>query len=233
VLKLHPSRDRIALDLGWLHQHQTFPVARPHPGWFGLRVINEDRIAPGSGFGLHGHRDIEIISYVLAGSLAHRDDLGNITVVPAGDVQRMSAGTGIRHSEFNPDPAAATQFLQIWLEPATSGITPSYEQMTLHRGDSKGRFQLVASPREVDGSLRIHAHAWLYIGRFDGRETGSLPFQGERRGYVHMVSGTAIVNGRSASAGDGVFLLDEQEIGVERGRHAEVIAFDLGRGQTP
>jgi redox-sensitive bicupin YhaK (pirin superfamily) len=196
-------------------------------GFGNLRVINEDRIAPGTGFGKHGHRDMEIISYVLSGELAHQDTLGNVKGIPPGDVQRMSAGTGVQHSEFNHAKDQTTHFLQIWIEPNVTGIAPSYEQKTFSESGKRGRLQLVASPDGAVGSVLIHANARMYAGLFDGAESFSLPLDAARKAYVHVVRGELEVNGTRLAAGDAAKLERETQLALSAGKHAEVLVFDL------
>jgi redox-sensitive bicupin YhaK (pirin superfamily) len=210
MLTLRKSQDRGYADHGWLKSYHSFSFAGyydpRHMGFGNLRVINEDRIAPGTGFGTHGHRDMEIISYVLSGELAHKDTLGNVKGIPPGDVQRMSAGTGVQHSEFNHAPSATTHFLQIWIEPDQTGITPGYEQKTFADADKRGQLRLVASPDGAQGSVTIHASARLYAGLFDGGEAFSLPLDPARKCYVHLVRGSLWVNGQALDAGDAALI---------------------------
>jgi len=231
MLTLRKSQERGYADHGWLKSFHSFSFANyydpQHMGFGNLRVINEDRIAPGTGFGTHGHRDMEIISYVLEGNLAHKDTLGNVKGIPPGDVQRMSAGTGVQHSEFNHAPDQLTHFLQIWIEPNVTGIPASYEQKTFPDSEKRGRLRLVASPDASDGSVLIHADARVYAGLFDGDEHFSLPLAAGRKGYVHVVRGQIDVNGKRLSAGDAAKLEDETRINLSSGNTAEVLVFDL------
>jgi len=231
MLTLRKSGERGYADHGWLKSFHSFSFANyydpRHMGFGNLRVINEDRIAPGTGFGTHGHRDMEIISYVLAGSLAHKDTLGNVKAIPPGDVQRMSAGTGVQHSEFNHASGETTHFLQIWIEPNTAGIAPSYEQRTFPDAQKRGRLRLVASPDGAEGSVRIHADALMYAGLFDGSETFRLQLDPKRKGYVHVVRGELQVNGQRLVAGDAAMLEHEPLITLDAGKAAEVLVFDL------
>ncbi|WP_326534152.1 pirin family protein [Pseudorhodoferax sp.] len=231
MLTLRKSADRGHADHGWLKSHHSFSFAGyydpAHMGWGNLRVINEDRVAPGKGFGTHGHRDMEIISYVLEGNLAHKDTLGNVKGIPPGDVQRMSAGTGVMHSEFNHAPDQTTHFLQIWIEPAKNGIAPSYEQKRFGAEDKRGRLRLVASPDGAEDSVTVHADAALYAGLFDGAETAMLALDPARKGYVHLVRGELTVNGQRLAAGDAALLADESTLRLADGKDAEVLVFDL------
>jgi redox-sensitive bicupin YhaK (pirin superfamily) len=231
MLTLRKSGERGYADHGWLKSFHSFSFANyydpEHMGFGNLRVINEDRIAPGTGFGTHGHRDMEIISYVLQGNLAHKDTLGNIKGIPPGDVQRMSAGSGVQHSEFNHAKDQTTHFLQIWIEPNVTGIPPSYEQKTFSEGDKRGRLRLVASPDAADGSVLIHADARVYAGLFDGDEQATLPLLPGRKGYVHVVRGEIGVNGQRLAAGDAAKLAAEAQVSLAHGKAAEVLVFDL------
>lgn len=231
MLSLRKSGDRGWADHGWLKSFHSFSFAEyydpQHMGFGNLRVINEDRIAPGTGFGTHGHRDMEIISYVLEGELAHRDTLGNVVAIPPGDVQRMSAGTGVRHSEFNHAKDQTTHFLQIWIEPNVTGIAPSYEQKSFAEADKRGRLRLVASPDGAEGSVLIHADARLYAGLFNGAESAAVPLDPARKTYVHVVRGQIEVNGQRLQAGDAAGLQGESSLSLGAGQAAEVLVFDL------
>jgi len=231
MITLRRSQERGYADHGWLKSFHSFSFAGyhdpAHMGWGNLRVINEDRIAPGTGFGKHGHRDMEIISYVLEGELAHQDSIGNVKGIPPGDVQRMSAGTGVVHSEFNHAKGETTHFLQIWIEPNVVGIPPSYEQTTIPEDEKRGKLRLVASADGRQGSVTIHADAKVYAGLFEGAQTARIALDPGRKGYVHLVRGRLDVNGRSLAGGDAALLEDESSIEVANGRDAEVLVFDL------
>ena len=231
MLQIRRSSARGHADHGWLDSFHSFSFADYYdPAWMGwgnLRVINEDRIAPGTGFGTHGHRDMEIISYVLAGELAHKDSMGNVKGIPPGDVQRMSAGTGVRHSEFNHAPNATTHFLQIWIQPSVTGIPPSYEQTSFAEADKRDRLRLVASPDGRDGSVTIHADARMYAGLFNGAATASLLLAAGRKAYVHVVKGAIAANGQRLGGGDALALADEAEVTLADAADAEVLVFDL------
>ena len=231
MLTVRKSQERGHADHGWLNSFHSFSFAGyydpNHMGFGNLRVINEDRIAPGRGFGTHGHRDMEIISYVLSGELAHKDSMGNIKGIPPGDVQRMSAGTGVQHSEFNHADGQTTHFLQIWIEPNVGGIPPSYEQKTFPDGQKRGALRLVASPDGRDGSVTIHADACLYAGLIDAQETVDKALDPARKTYVHLVRGTLQVNGQALSAGDAAMMEGESSLSLTEGRDAEVLVFDL------
>ena len=231
MLTLRKSDDRGYADHGWLKSFHSFSFAGYHDplhmGFGNLRVINEDRIAPGTGFGTHGHRDMEIISYVLEGNLAHKDTLGNVKGIPPGDVQRMSAGKGVQHSEFNHADDRPTHFLQIWIQPNVTGIPASYEQKTFAESDKRGRLRLVASPDADQGSVTVHADARLYAGLFDGAEAATLPLDPKRKSYVHLVRGELDVNGSKLAAGDAARLENESALKLSNGKQAEVLVFDL------
>ena len=231
MLTLRKSQDRGYADHGWLKSHHSFSFAGYHDprhmGFGNLRVINEDRIAAGKGFGTHGHRDMEIISYVLEGNLAHRDTLGNVKGIPPGDVQRMSAGTGVQHSEFNHAQDQTTHFLQIWIQPNVTSIAPSYEQKSFADSEKRGRLRLVASPDAAEQSVTLHADARIYAGLFDGGEKAAIQLDGKRKTYVHLVRGELQVNGTKLAAGDAALLHNEATLTLDNGRTAEVLVFDL------
>ncbi len=231
MITIRKSGERGFADHGWLKSFHSFSFAGYHDprhmGFGNLRVINEDRIAPGTGFGTHGHRDMEIISYVLSGQIAHKDTLGNVKGIPPGDVQRMSAGTGVQHSEFNHAPNETTHFLQIWIEPNVTGIPPSYEQKTFATAEKQGTLRLVASPTGENGSVTIHADARLYAGLLDGDQSCGLALDAARKSYVHLVRGALQVNGQKLTAGDAALLSNESHLDLANGENAEVLVFDL------
>jgi redox-sensitive bicupin YhaK (pirin superfamily) len=231
MLTIRKSLDRGHADHGWLNSYHSFSFAGyydpRHMGWGNLRVINEDRIAPGTGFGTHGHRDMEIISYVLSGELAHKDSMGNIEGIPPGEVQRMSAGSGVMHSEFNHAEGQQTHFLQIWIEPNVRGIEPGYEQKRFDDAQKRGQLCPVASPDGAQGALTIHADATLYAGLFDGAESATLVLDPARKAYVHLVRGALEVNGVALSAGDAALIEKEPVLSIAKGHQAEVLVFDL------
>ena len=231
MLTIRKSKDRGYADHGWLKSFHSFSFAAyydpQHMGWGNLRVINEDRVAPGTGFGTHSHRDMEIISYVLSGELAHKDTLGNVRGIPPGDVQRMSAGTGVQHSEFNHAPNDTTHFLQIWIEPNVTGMAPSYEQKTFLESEKRGALRLVASSDGAQGSVTIHADARVYAGLLDGAQTVELALNSNRKAYVHLVRGELDVNGQRLSAGDAALMEGESRLALSCGKDAEVLVFDL------
>lgn len=225
------SSERGYADHGWLKSFHTFSFADyfdPEHVEFGpLRVINEDRVRAGKGFGTHGHSDMEIISYVLSGELAHKDSMGNGSTIRPGDVQRMSAGTGVRHSEFNPSPSNDVHFLQIWIQPNVRGIEPSYEEKRFSTEEKRGCLRLIASPDRAEGSVLIHQDARVYAGLFDGAESAILNVKPGRRIYVHVARGAITANGAALEAGDGLKLTDTTTLKLESGRDAEVMVFDL------
>jgi redox-sensitive bicupin YhaK (pirin superfamily) len=230
-MQIRRSQERGFADHGWLKSYHSFSFANyydPHfMGWGNLRVINEDRVAPGMGFGTHGHRDMEIISVVLSGELAHQDSMGNVETIPAGDIQRMSAGTGVTHSEFNHSQNTETHFLQIWIEPSKRGISPSYEQITLPPEEKAGQLKLIASPEGTQGGLSICADARLFIGQFDGNQSARWTVASARKAYLHLIRGRLSVNGLTLSGGDGLLIDTENEIVMENGDRSELLLFDL------
>ena len=231
MMELRRSEDRGHANHGWLDSFHSFSFADyhdpAHMGFGSLRVINEDRVQPGMGFGTHGHRDMEIISYVLDGALEHKDSLGNGSVIRPGDVQRMSAGTGVRHSEFNPSAREGVHFLQIWIEPAQRGIAPGSEDKRFDAASKRGQLRLVASPDGREGSVTIHQDARVFAALLDGAETATHALAPGRRGYVHVARGEVTANGHGLKAGDALKLAGEPEIRLAEGRNAEIIVFDL------
>jgi redox-sensitive bicupin YhaK (pirin superfamily) len=231
MIALRPAGERGHADYGWLDSWHSFSFAGyrdpAHMGFGPLRVINEDRVAAGAGFGTHGHRDMEIISYVLDGALAHRDSLGNGSVIRPGDVQRLSAGTGVMHSEFNHQTDATTHFLQIWIEPDQPGVQPGYDERRFEAADKRGRLRMIASPDGADGSVRMHQQARVYAGLFEGEESDELAIAPGRRAYVHLARGRLWVNGQALQAGDALKLTAEASVKVAQGEGAEVLVFDL------
>jgi quercetin 2,3-dioxygenase len=231
MISVRRSAERGQADHGWLKSFHSFSFADyhdpQHMGFGPLRVINEDRVAPGMGFGTHGHRDMEIISYVLEGELAHRDSLGNGSVIRPGDVQRMSAGTGVRHSEYNHSQSGTTHFLQIWIEPDRVGIAPSYEEKHFADHDKRGALRLIASPDGADGSVTLHQDARVYAALLDGTERAALAVASGRRVYVHVARGELAVNGERLGAGDALRMTAVDQVHLTDGRDAEVLVFDL------
>lgn len=229
--EIRRSSERGFADHGWLKSFHTFSFADyfdPRHVEFGpLRVINEDRVQAGAGFGTHGHRDMEIISYVLAGELAHKDSMGNGSIIRPGDVQRMSAGTGVRHSEFNPSPSEAVHFLQIWIQPDRRNIEPGYEEKRFTSEEKRGRLRLIVSPDRSDGSLLIHQDAKVYAGLFDGDEQADFETARGRRIYLHVARGTLTANGTALEAGDALQIVDGSPLRLGGANQAEVLVFDL------
>lgn len=225
------SSERGYADHGWLKSYHTFSFADyfdPEHIEFGpLRVINEDRVQAGAGFGTHGHRNMEIISYVLAGELAHKDSIGNGSTIRPGDVQRMSAGTGVQHSEFNPSRTEPVHFLQIWIQPNVHDIEPSYEEKRFTADEKRGRLRPIASPDRAQGSVLIHQDARVYAGLFDGAENATLEVKRGRRVYVHVARGAVSANEVVLEAGDALKLTDTMTLTLQGGRDAEVLVFDL------
>jgi redox-sensitive bicupin YhaK (pirin superfamily) len=231
MLQIRRSQDRGQADHGWLQSQHTFSFADYYdPQWMGwghLRVINEDRIAPGTGFGTHGHRDMEIISYVVSGALAHKDSMGHTSSIVPGEVQRMSAGRGVMHSEFNHAVQGWTHFFQIWIQPNVTGIPPSYEQKTFTDAEKRGQLRLVAAPDGAGGAIKIHAHARLYASLLDGDAPITLPLAAGHKAWVQVVKGTLLVNGTALNAGDAVGVRDEAALTLSQGQGAEVLVFEL------
>jgi quercetin 2,3-dioxygenase len=233
MIELRKAGDRGHGQHGWLDSWHSFSFADyndpAHMGFGPLRVINEDRVQPGMGFGTHGHRDMEIISYVLEGELAHSDSMGNGSTIVPGDVQRMSAGRGVRHSEFNPSKSAPVHFLQIWIEPARYGIDPGYEQTHFAKSTKRGTLRLIASSDGRDGSVTIHQDATIHAALIDGAESASYRLAAGRRAYVHVARGGVYVNGTGLGPGDAAKVVGETAVTLDRGANAEVLLFDLPR----
>jgi len=231
MIEIRRGAERGHAEHGWLDSWHSFSFADyhdpAHMGFSALRVINEDRIQPGTGFGTHGHRDMEIISYVLEGALGHKDSMGTGSTIVPGDVQRMSAGRGVRHSEQNHDKAGVTHFLQIWIEPNVRGIPPGYEQKHFDAGSKRGRLLLVASPDGAEGSVTIHQDARIYAGLFEGTERATHALATGRKAYLHVVRGKLTVNGTPVEAGDALKMTGVSEVVLGKGAGAEVLLFDL------
>lgn len=237
MLIIRKAGERGFADHGWLKSFHTFSFASYHDprqrGFSDLLVINDDRVAPGMGFGKHPHADMEIFSYVLEGQLAHRDSMGNGSVIEPGDVQVMSAGTGVAHSEFNPSSTAPVHFLQIWIVPAVAGAEPTYQQRHFAPEDKDGRLRLILSPDGADDSLRLRQDARVYAGLFDGAKQATLALPGERHAYVHVARGSITLNGARLGPGDGVRVIGERELHLAEGEQAEVLVFDLRPKELP
>ncbi len=230
MITIRKSNERGHFDYGWLNTFHTFSFSEyfdpKNMGFRALRVINEDRVAPGIGFGTHGHRDMEIVTYVLEGELAHRDSMGNGGVIRPGEVQRMSAGTGVRHSETNASDSKPVHFLQIWILPERNGITPSYEQKTFDAAERRGTLRLIASPDAHDGALTLHQDAEIYTALLDDGQRVTHAFKPGRHGWLQVARGEAEVNGQKLSAGDGAAISDERSVTIS-GPGAEILLFDL------
>ena len=231
MMQIRRSEDRGYADHGWLKSFHSFSFAGYHdPEWMGfanLRVINQDQVAPGGGFPMHGHRDMEIISYVTAGALAHKDSIGTGAVIVPGEVQRMSAGSGISHSEFNHAKDETTRFLQIWIEPNQRNIVPSYEQKAFDEAEKRGRLRLVASPDGAQGSVTIHADARMYAGLFNQEPDFLMDLPMGSKAYLHIVGGTIDANGYSLTAGDALIIDSHPSLKLSNGASAEVLLFSL------
>jgi redox-sensitive bicupin YhaK (pirin superfamily) len=231
MMKIRRAHERGHADHGWLDSHHTFSFAGyhdpAHMGFRNLRVLNDDRVEAGRGFGTHGHRDMEIVSYVLEGALEHRDSMKNGSVMRPGDVQRMSAGRGVMHSEMNASRTEPVHFLQIWMLPSKAGIDPGYEQKHFSEADKRGRLLLVASPDGRDGSVTVHTDARLYAGLFTEGESATHTLPEARHAWIHVAKGRARVNGTELAAGDAVALSQEPSAHIEGVADAEILVFDL------
>jgi redox-sensitive bicupin YhaK (pirin superfamily) len=231
MIRIHKAADRGHFDHGWLDTYHTFSFADyydpAHMGFRSLRVINDDRVAPGRGFGMHGHQDMEIVTYVLDGALAHRDSMGNGSIIKAGELQRMTAGTGIRHSEFNPSDRDWVHLYQIWLLPQRKALTPSYEELSVGEEEKHGRFRLVASPEGADGSLTIHQDARLYLASLAPGEGVAHEIERGRAAWLQVLRGGVNVLGHDLAAGDGVAVTEESAVPVQAAVPSEVLLFDL------
>ena len=231
MLEVRRSADRGYFDHGWLKTFHTFAFADYYdPDWVGygpLRVINDDRVAPGQGFGKHGHRDMEIITYILAGQLEHKDSMGNGSVIRVGDVQRMSAGTGVTHSEFNPSATEEVHLLQIWIQPQALRLAPGYEQQHFSAADKRGRLRLIAAPVAGEGAVLVHQDVRVYAGLFDGAEHVDVRVPAARRAWLQVARGSLSVNEMRLSAGDGAHTEGPAQLTLQDGADAEVLLFDL------
>ena len=231
MIELRKSEQRGVARLGWLYSRHSFSFGEyydPQHVRFGpLRVINEDQVQPGRGFGTHGHRDMEIISYVLSGELTHKDNMGNGSVIRPGDVQRMSAGTGITHSEFNPSSTELVHFLQIWIEPSQRGFAPSYEQLHIDSLAKQGVLRVIASPDGRDGSVHLHQDALMYASVLGSDDHIELTLQRNRRAYVHVARGAVNVNGMRLLGGDALKISEESQLIFDQAGDAELLLFDL------
>ena len=231
MLKIRKANERGHADHGWLNTYHTFSFAGYYDpeqkGFRSLRVMNEDRVAPGKGFGTHEHHDMEIVSYVLAGALEHKDSMGNGEVLKPGEFQRITAGSGITHSEFNPSVDEPTHFYQIWLLPARKGLEPGYEQKTFDPAGRHNQLQLVASPDGSEGSLLVHQDVRVYLANFETGHQLDYPLKDDRHAWIQVLRGTAEINGLRLEASDGVAISDETQLAVRATSHAEILLFDL------
>jgi quercetin 2,3-dioxygenase len=231
MMTIRPAEERGHADHGWLDSHHTFSFASyqdpEHMGFRSLRVINEDRVQPGQGFGTHPHRDMEIISYVLEGGLEHKDSMGTGSIIRPGEVQRMSAGTGVTHSEYNASKSDPVHFLQIWLHPSARGNKPGYEQKAFGLEEKQGRLRVVAASDGRDGSVTVHTDAVIYAGLFDKGQTSDVVLPRGRHAWVQVARGNVRVNGHDLKAGDGAALSGEEQVRIEGVDAGEVLVFDL------
>jgi redox-sensitive bicupin YhaK (pirin superfamily) len=236
-MEIRRAEDRGSAEFGWLHSRHTFSFGQyrdPNQmGFSDLLVINDDRVEPGQGFGTHPHRDMEIFSFILEGALAHRDSMGTGSTIHPGEVQMMSAGTGITHSEFNASRQELVHFLQIWIVPDRKGVAPRYQQKQFPTAEKRGRLRLVISPDGANGSLSVYQDTRVYSGLFDGAESAELRLPAERFGYVHVAKGEIALNGEQLRTGDGARLRREAELKLSQGRGAEVLIFDLRPNELP
>lgn len=235
--ELRRAGQRGVAEHGWLSSRHTFSFAHyddpKQRGFSDLLVINDDRVAPGRGFGMHPHRDMEIFSYVLEGALEHKDTMGTGSVIRPGDVQMISAGTGIAHSEYNHSPSEGVHFLQIWLVPNTQGVQPEYQQIGFAAEEKRGRLRPVITPNGDAGSIRVHQDVRVYAGLFDGTETATLALNKDRYAYVHVARGSVEVNGQGLNEGDGLKLRNVGDLTFAGGVDAEVLVFDLRPNEAP
>lgn len=231
MITLRKSTERGHAHHGWLESWHTFSFADYHDpaqmGWSALRVINEDIVAPGQGFGMHGHRDMEIVTWILDGALEHKDSLGNGTVIRPGEAQRMSAGKGVLHSEFNPAPDRATHLLQIWIEPNVRGVAPSYEQTFFTPEERRGRLRLIASGDGREGSVTIHQDAAVYTALLGQGEAVRHALSPGRHAYLHVARGAVTLQSQSLQHGDGAKIADETDLEIVATQEAEILLFDL------
>lgn len=237
MFELRKSDQRGLANHGWLKSRHTFSFGQYHDpkqnGFSDLLVINDDRVDPGQGFGTHSHRDMEIFSYVLEGALEHQDSMGTGSVIKPGDVQMMSAGTGVRHSEYNHSKSDPVHFLQIWIVPNVRGAAPRYQQVHFDEGQKRGRLRLIVSPEGEEGSLSVHQDARVYAGHFDKDESATLEVQPGRYVYVHLARGSIDINGQRLNEGDGARVREEQLVTLSKGEQAEVLVFDLRPHELP
>lgn len=237
MLELRKAGERGVANHGWLQSRHTFSFGHYHDpaqqGFSDLLVINDDRVDARQGFGAHPHRDMEIFSYVLEGALEHKDSMGTGSVIRPGDVQMMSAGTGVRHSEFNPSETERVHFLQIWLVPGVKSVSPRYQQIHVSAAEKRGKFRVIISPEGIDGSLAVHQDTRVYAGLLDGAESATINLDANRFAYVHVASGSVTLNGQKLIEGDGVRVRHERELNFDQGKDAEVLVFDLRPNELP
>ena len=237
MLELRKANERGLANHGWLQSRHTFSFGHYHDpkqqGFSDLLVINDDRVHPSQGFGTHPHRDMEIFSYVLEGALEHKDSMGTGSVIRPGDVQMMSAGTGVRHSEYNHSASEPVHFLQIWIVPGIKGVQPRYQQIHVGAAEKRGNFKVIISSDGHDGSLVVNQDARVYAGLFDGDETGTIELAADRYAYVHVARGSVTLNGQALGEGDGVRVRDERQLTFTAGKDAEVLVFDLRPQELP
>jgi len=237
MIELRQAHQRGIADHGWLHSHHTFSFGHyrdpQQQGFSDLLVINDDRVTKSQGFGTHPHRDMEIFSYVLEGALAHQDSMGTGSVIHPGDVQMMSAGTGVRHSEYNHSKDEAVHFLQIWIVPNVRGVAPRYQQVHFSEAEKRGKLRRIISPDGADGSLSVYQDVNVYAGLFNGAETAELTLPAGRYAYVHLARGKIKVNGVPFSAGDGARIRAEELLQFSAGEQAELLVFDLRPNELP
>jgi redox-sensitive bicupin YhaK (pirin superfamily) len=233
VITIRKSEERGHADHGWLNSHHTFSFSNyhdpKHMGFRSLRVINEDRVAPGRGFGAHAHRDMEILSYVLDGALAHKDSMGHEEILGPNEVQRMSAGSGVVHSEFNASKTEPVHFLQVWIEPATTGTPSSYEQFKFDPEEKKGKLKLIASQQGGDGVAKINQDAKILVSEVEGKSEISYPLGADRHAWLHVIRGSITVNGSQLNGGDAASFSDENNLEIQgsESEPAEILLFDL------
>ncbi|CAK7036535.1 pirin family protein [Saezia sanguinis] len=237
MLELRKANERGVANLSWLYSQHTFSFSNYYDpkqvGFSDLLVINDDRVKAGKGFGTHPHRDMEIFSYVLEGALEHRDSMGNGSVINPGDVQMMSAGTGILHSEMNPQQDQDVHFLQIWIVPDRKGVTPRYQQVHFSDEEKRGKLRLIIAPDAANGALSVYQDIRVYAGLFDGDEQATLNVPENRYVYVHVARGELVLNGQHLKEGDGVRIRNEQQLAFSHGNKAEVLVFDMRPNELP
>jgi redox-sensitive bicupin YhaK (pirin superfamily) len=237
MIELRPEHQRGVAEHGWLSSRHTFSFGHYYDpdqvGFSDLLVINDDRVQSSRGFGTHGHRDMEIFSYVLAGALAHKDSMGNGSVIYTGDVQMMSAGSGIQHSEFNHSTQELVHFLQIWIVPNRQGVKPRYQQVHFPEMYKRGQLRLIISPNGEQGSLSVYQDVCVYAGLLDGAEQSTLALNPERYAYIHVAKGSLVINGVAMQAGDGARVRNESTLQFSQGKQAEVLVFDLRPIEMP